>query len=77
MQTLLNLLASEEFPSRVLTQLFEKGLMWKGVWETVYMTLLSSLLAYVIGLPLGILLGITDENGVKPNKWINSILGLS
>ena len=75
MHTLLNLLASEEFPSRVLTQLFEKGLMWKGVWETVYMTLLSSLLAYVIGLPLGIILGITDENGVKPNKWINSILG--
>lgn len=62
--------------SEVLQQLIEKNILVKGIWETVYMTLLSSLFAYVIGLPLGVILAVTDENGVKPNKWINSILGV-
>ena len=62
--------------SEVLQQLIEKNILVKGIWETVYMTLLSSLFAYVIGLPLGVILAVTDENGVKPNKCINSILGV-
>ncbi|MBR2974312.1 MAG: ABC transporter permease [Clostridia bacterium] len=62
--------------SEVLQQLIEQNILVKGIWETTYMTLLSSLFAYVIGLPLGVILVVTDENGVKPNKAINTILGI-
>jgi len=62
--------------SEVLQQLIEQNILVKGIWETTYMTLLSSLFAYVIGLPLGVILAVTDENGVKPNKAINTILGI-
>lgn len=46
-----------------------------GVWETIYMTVASAVVAYLIGLPLGILLCITDRDGLKPNVWINKIVG--
>lgn len=61
--------------STVLQQLIEQNILLKGIWETVYMTIFSSLFAYVIGLPLGVILAITDENGIKPIKWLNTILG--
>ena len=62
--------------SEVLQQLIDQNILVKGIWETVYMTLLSSLFAYIIGLPLGVILAVTDENGVKPNKATNTILGI-
>lgn len=43
--------------------------------ETLLMTILSTLLAYFIGLPIGILLNVTSKNGIKPNKYVNLILG--
>lgn len=43
--------------------------------ETMYMTFVTTLFAYLIGLPLGVILNITDKEGIKPNKTINSILG--
>jgi len=46
-----------------------------GIWETIYMTLLSTAIAYVIGLPLGVLLTVTDKNGLRPIRWLNSVLG--
>ena len=53
---------------------------WSSLLEmsgaTIIMTLLSTLLAYLIGLPIGVLLNVTSKNGLKPNRVLNSILGL-
>lgn len=53
------------------------GLFWQGLGETLFMTLLSSLLAYLIGIPLGIFLVVTDQNGIKPNRALNTVLGVA
>lgn len=44
--------------------------------QTLGVVLFSTLLAYLVGVPLGVLLNTTSKNGIKPNKWVNSILGL-
>ena len=46
-----------------------------GILQTLYMTLFSTLCAYIIGLPIGVILWVTDKNGLKPNKPINTVLG--
>ena len=61
--------------SDVLIQLFERNIIWQGIGETLYMTFVSSLFAYILGIPLGVILAVTDENGVKPVKWLNTVLG--
>ncbi len=43
--------------------------------ETLAMTLISTLFAYILGLPCGVLLNVTAKNGLKPNKWLNTIVG--
>lgn len=48
----------------------------KAFYETVLMTVISTSLAYLVGLPLGVLLNITSKNGLKPNKILNTILGV-
>lgn len=48
----------------------------KAFYETVLMTVISTSLAYLVGLPLGVLLNVTSKNGLKPNKLINTILGI-
>ncbi len=50
--------------------------LWKVTYETLLMTLISTLLAYAVGLPLGVILKMTAKDGLKPNKWVNSILGV-
>jgi D-methionine transport system permease protein len=50
--------------------------LWTATWETILMTLLSTILAYLIGIPLGVYLSVSSKNGIKPNKWLNLILGL-
>lgn len=50
-------------------------LIIKGIGETVYMTVFSTLFAYILGLPMGVILVITDEEGIVPNKAVNSVLG--
>ncbi len=62
--------------SDLLIQLWENGLIQKGIWETIYMTVISTAIAYVIGLPLGLVLSVTDDNGVHPIKWLNRVLGV-
>lgn len=62
--------------SDMTRQLWENGLLLKGIWETVYMTFLSTAIAYVFGLPLGVLLHVTSEGGIKPIRWLNSTLGV-
>jgi len=56
-------------------KLWNNGVLQTGIWETIYMTLLSTAIAYVIGLPLGVLLTVTDKNGLRPIRWLNSVLG--
>ena len=48
----------------------------KAFYETVLMTVISTSLAYLVGLPLGVLLNVTSKNGLKPNKFINTVLGI-
>lgn len=43
---------------------------------TFLMTIISTTLAYLVGLPLGVLLNVTSKNGLKPNKILNTILGV-
>jgi len=46
------------------------------VVETLGMVLISGLIAYLIGLPLGVLLNVTSNKGIKPCKWLNTVLSL-
>ena len=48
----------------------------KAFYETVLMTVISTSLAYLVGLPLGVLLNVTSKNGLRPNKCINTVLGI-
>ena len=41
------------------------------------MSLVFTAVAYAIGLPVGMLLLVTDPDGVKPNKTINTTVGCS
>lgn len=66
---------SSEMFSEMFLKLVDRGDFARAIWETIYMTLGSTLISYVLGLPLGVLLCITDKGGIKPVKWLNSILG--
>lgn len=48
----------------------------KMILETFLMTVISTFFAYLIGLPVGIILNSSSQNGIKPNKFINTILGI-
>jgi D-methionine transport system permease protein len=50
-------------------------LLVTGTRDTLIMTIISTFFAYVIGLPLGVILHITQPHGIRPNKWVNRILG--
>ena len=47
-----------------------------GFWQTIYMTLVSTLLAYAIGIPIGVILNVSSKEGIKPNKVLNSTVGI-
>lgn len=51
------------------------GLIWEESLNTFIMVGVSSVMAYLIGLPLGVLLTLTQEHGIRPNRWVNRILG--
>ncbi len=58
--------------------MFEEGfveLMLKNIVETLYMTLVSTAAAHIIGLPVGVILSVTSQNGIKPNKTVNAVIG--
>ena len=63
--------------SDLLTQLWQAGVLQRGIVETLAMTLLSTLFAYLLGLPLGVLLTITGsgKQGLCENKPVNRTLG--
>lgn len=45
-----------------------------GIWETIYMVLVSTFFAVLIGFIPSIILVITDENGLKPNRYVYRVL---
>ena len=62
--------------SEMFLDLWNNGILQRGIWETVYMTLLSTFIAYAIGLPLGVVLTVTDKGGLHPIPWLNRVLGV-
>ncbi len=44
--------------------------------QTLGVVFISTLLAYLVGVPLGVILNVTSKNGIRPNKIVNTILGL-
>ena len=47
-----------------------------GIGETLLMVFCSTFFGYLFGLPLGVLLYLFDENGLRENKKIYSILDI-
>lgn len=62
--------------SDMFLNLWNNGILQRGIWETVYMTFLSTAISYVIGLPLGVVLTVTDKGGLHPIPWLNRVLGI-
>ena len=54
---------------------FFTDILIEALGQTIYMVGISTILATLIGFILAIVLVVTDNNGLKPNKIINSILG--
>ena len=50
-------------------------LILESTKDTILMVVCSTIVAYIIGLPLGVLLYSTSKKGLKPNKWVNLIVG--
>ena len=61
--------------SEMFMKLWQSGEFTKAVWETIYMTLVATGFSYLFGLPLGIILSVTSDGGIKPLKWLNTVLG--
>ncbi|MBO5609057.1 MAG: ABC transporter permease [Eubacterium sp.] len=51
------------------------GLLQNGIYETFYMVILSTLFAYLIGVPIGVILNVTSPTGIKPNRFVNLVVG--
>ena len=60
--------------SDLLVQLWDMGIIQKGIWETIYMTFISTAFAYLFGLPIGVIICVTSKDGVYPIVWLNRIL---
>ena len=54
---------------------FFTEILIEALGQTLYMVGISTILATLIGFILAIVLVITEKDGLKPNKVINSILG--
>ena len=50
-------------------------LILESTKDTLLMVTLSTIIAYLIGLPVGVLLYYTSKKGLKPNRYINLVLG--
>lgn len=50
-------------------------LLLEETGNTLLMLVISTVFAYLIGLPLGVLLTLTGENGIRPRKAFNQVLG--
>lgn len=50
-------------------------IMLEGTLDSLVMTLVSCFFSYVIGLPVGICFHLTTPNGLRPNRFANTVLG--
>lgn len=53
------------------TQLFPDAL-----WQTLYMVFVPTIIASLVGFLMAVILVVTKSDGLKPNKTINSVLGV-
>lgn len=51
------------------------ALLAMGTWETIVMSVVSTFGAYVLGIPLGVALVLTNPDGLKPHRVLNTVLG--
>jgi len=54
-----------------------KEILLPALWDTIYMVALSTIFSSIIGFILAILLVVTEKNGLKPNKFIFTMLDFS
>lgn len=54
---------------------FIENILLEALGQTLYMTIIATVLATIIGFIIAIILVVTDENGLRPNKQINTVLG--
>ncbi len=52
------------------------AILGKSTYETLIQTFIATTLSYLVGIPVGVILNITAKNGLRPNKYINFVLGL-
>lgn len=64
---------SEFFKTAFSSQMVEEYL--NGFLMTVLLTVGCTLISYLIGTPLGVLLSVTDKDGIRPNRAVNSVVG--
>ncbi len=50
-------------------------ILLKGLRDTLVMVGISTVFAYLLGLPMGVLLVTSRKDGIRPNRWVNRILG--
>ncbi len=48
---------------------------WTAVWETLGMVGVSTLFTVALGLPLGLLLASSAQEGIKPRRTLNQVVG--
>ena len=63
--------------AEAISEFFEQygQVLLQGLLDTTVMVVVSTIFAYLLGLPLGVLLVITGKGGIRPNRWLNRILG--
>lgn len=48
----------------------------QGLSDTLLMVVVSTLISFIIGTLLGFIVVITDKDGIKPNTFLNKLLGV-
>lgn len=51
------------------------ALLVDGTVDTLVMVIISTVFAYLLGLPMGVALVLTQPHGIRPNGFINRLLG--
>ena len=51
------------------------ALLVDGTVDTLVMVIISTIFAYLLGLPMGVALVLTQPHGIRPNGFINRLLG--
>ena len=51
-------------------------MLLQGIVDTLYRTAVATLLAYIIGLPLGVIQVVTAKDGIKPNRFVYTVLNV-